>query len=363
MKVAIVHYWLVKMRGGENVLEAICELFPEADIFTHVYCPENISDVINSHKVSTSFIQKLPFSNRLYQSYLPLMPWALSRLALSDYDLVISSESGPAKGVSVSADAKHVCYCHTPMRYVWDMYEEYRSNAGLLARMTMPLLISWLRRWDKATSDGVDQFVANSQFVRTRIKNIYGREAKVIYPPVAVEEFQASESIEDYYLYAGELTHYKQPQLAIEAFNQSGRNLLIIGEGGIEDELKLQAKSNIKFLGRQSFQQLKVYMSQCRALIFPGIEDFGIIPVEVMASGRPVIAFRGGGVLETVTEFETGLFFDEQTADSLNETLKRFEKSVQSFKPEVMRKAAERYSKKRFQSEFMEIISELVSKS
>ncbi|MFK5947342.1 MAG: glycosyltransferase [Methylococcales bacterium] len=359
MKVAIVHYWLVKMRGGENVLEAICELFPEADIYTHVYCPEKISDVIKSHNVTTSFIQKLPFSEKLYQSYLPLMPWALNRLDLSDYDLVISCESGPAKGVTVSADAKHLCYCHTPMRYVWDMYEEYRSNAGLLARMIMPLLIRWLRRWDKATSDGVDQFVANSQFVKKRIKNIYGREAKVIYPPVAVEKFQASECVEDYYLYAGELTHYKQPQLAIEAFNQSGRKLLIIGEGGIENELRLQAKSNITFLGRQSLDELKRYMSQCKALVFPGIEDFGIIPVEVMASGRPVIAFRGGGALETVTEFETGLFFDEQTSDSLNDTLEIFEKDVQCFKSENMRRAAEKYSKKRFQSEFMDEISKL----
>ena len=360
MKVAIVHYWLVKMRGGEKVLEAICELYPDADIYTHVYKPETISDVINSHTVFTSFIQKLPFSRKLYQSYLPLMPWALNQLDLSDYDLVISCESGPAKGVSVNANTKHICYCHTPMRYIWDMYEEYRSNAGFLARITMPLLIKWLRRWDKATSDGVDQFIANSQFVRNRIKNIYDREAIVIYPPVAIEEFYVSEFVEDYYLYAGELTHYKQPQLAVEAFNQSGRKLLVIGEGGIEDELKLQAKSNITFLGRQSFQQLKVYMSQCRALIFPGIEDFGIIPVEVMASGRPVIAFRGGGALETVIEFETGLFFEEQTVESLNKVLEQFEKDELHFKSKNMQHFSERYSKKRFKFEFKSIIKELI---
>ena len=359
MKVAIVHYWLVKMRGGENVLEALCELFPDADIFTHVYCPERISDVINSHKVSTSFIQKLPLSVKLYQSYLPLMPWALSRLDLTDYDLVISCESGPAKGVSVRADAKHICYCHTPMRYVWDMYDEYRRNAGFLARITMPLLIGWLRRWDKATSDGVDQFVANSRFVQSRIKNIYGRESKVIYPPVAIKQFHVSEVIDDYYLYAGELTHYKQPRLAIEAFNQSGRKLLIIGEGAIENELKSLAKSNINFLGRQSLDQLKVCFSQCKALIFPGIEDFGIIPVEVMASGRPVIAFRGGGALETVAEFKTGLFFDEQTAESLNSTLDQFEKGEVIFTPASIRKYAEKFSKEHFVSEMKVIMNKV----
>ncbi len=357
MKVAIVHYWLVKMRGGENVLEALCELYPDADVYTHVYCPEKISDIINSHKVTTSFIQKLPFSARLYQSYLPLMPWALSRLDLSDYDLIISCESGPAKGVSVSTEAKHICYCHTPMRYVWDMYEEYRSNAGLLARMTMPLLIRWLRRWDKATSDGVDQFVANSRFVQGRIKNIYGRESKVIYPPVAIEQFHVSRVIEDYYLYAGELTHYKQPQLAVEAFNQSGRKLLIIGEGATEKKLKLLAKPNIKFLGRQPLKQLKICFSQCKALIFPGIEDFGIIPVEVMASGRPVIAFRCGGALETVVEFETGLFFDEQTADSLNNTLDQFEKGEVMFNPAVIRGYAKKFSKECFISEMKAYIN------
>jgi len=351
MKVAIVHYWLVKMRGGEKVLEAICEMYPQADIYTHVYNPDAISTEIKKHKVITSFIAKLPFANRFYQSYLPLMPFALRQLDLSEYDLVISCESGPAKGVSVRAGAKHVCYCHTPMRYVWDMYDEYRSNAGLLARVVMPLLIGWLRRWDNATSKGVDQFVANSKFVQSRIKNKYGRESKVIYPPVAIEQFYVSSVIEDYYLYAGELTHYKQPQLAIEAFNQSGRKLLIIGEGAIEKELKLLAKPNIKFLGRQSSKQLKTYFSQCKALIFPGIEDFGIIPVEVMASGRPVIAFRCGGALETVVEFETGLFFDEQMAGSLNNTLDQFEKGEVIFKSAAIRKHAEKFNKERFVSE------------
>lgn len=355
MKVAIVHYWLIKMRGGEKVLEAICEMFPHADIYTHVYNPDTISIKINQHKIITSFINKLPWANRLYQSYLPLMPFALKRLDLAGYDLVISSESGPAKGIVVDSGARHICYCHTPMRYIWDMYDEYRNNAGFVTRVFMSLFIRYLRKWDKETSKGVDEFIANSKFVQQRIKNIYGRESKVIYPPVSVEEFYISDVTEEYYLYAGELTQYKYPQLAIDAFNISGRKLIVIGEGGMEKELKSVAKSNIQFLGRQSFEQLKFYFSHCRALVFPGIEDFGIIPVEVMASGRPVIAFRDGGALETVVEFETGLFFNEQTPDSLNATIDEFEKNEDVYVPSNIRSVVERFSKERFKAEMLDL--------
>ena len=316
-----------------------------------------ISGVINSHKVYTSFIQRLPFSKKLYQLYLPFMPLALSLFKLNNYDLVISSESGPAKGVKIQPGVKHICYCHTPMRYIWDMYDEYRSNAGFLTRALMPLFITWLRNWDRATSRGVDQFIANSRFVQQRIKNIYGRESMVIYPPVAVDQFKVSDIVEDFYLYAGELTHYKQPQLAIEAFNSSGRKLFVIGEGGIENELKRLAEPNITFLGRQTFDSLRQYFSQCRALIFPGIEDFGIVPVEVMASGRPVIAYRGGGALETVVENESGLFFDEQTPDSLNSVIDQFEASEGSFRPADIRNIALKFSKERFLSEISGLIA------
>lgn len=356
MKVAIVHYWLVKMRGGEKVLEAICELFPEADIYTHVYDPVNISDTIKLHKIKTSFINKLPFAKRLYQSYLPLMPFALKSLDLSGYDLVISSESGPAKGVVVKPESRHICYCHTPMRYVWDMYDEYRQNAGFITRLFMSLFIRWLRRWDKGTAEGVDEFIANSRFVQQRIKNIYGRESTVIYPPVSVEDFYISDNIDDYYLYAGELTQYKRPQLAIEAFNSSGRKLLIIGEGGMEAELKKMARDNITFLGRQSFEKLKYYFSHCKALIFPGVEDFGIIPVEVMASGRPVIAFRAGGAMETVIENKSGLFFDEQTPQSINTLIDDFDEAISILNPDEIRGIAEKFSKQCFSSMFKKIV-------
>jgi len=352
MKVAIVHYWLVKMRGGEKVLEEFCEMFPEADIYTHVYQPDAISSTINKHKITTSFIARLPWATHLYQSYLPLMPLALKRLDLKGYDLVISSESGPAKGVIVAPGARHICYCHTPMRYIWDMYDSYRENAGFVTRVFMSLLGSWLRKWDRSTADGVDEFIANSHFVQQRIKNIYGRDSLVIYPPVAVEDFSVSESVDDYYLYAGELTQYKQPQLAIDAFNQSGRKLLVIGEGGMCDELKAVAKENIEFLGRLPFEQMKYHFSHCQALIFPGVEDFGIIPVEVMASGRPVVAFRAGGVLETVVEGKTGVFFDEQRPKALNAAVDRLEKDMDGFRPELIRAEAEKFSKDRFLESF-----------
>lgn len=357
MRVAIVHYWLVKMRGGEKVLEALCEMYPDADIYTHVLNPDGISSVIKKHKIFTTFINYLPLARRLYQSYLPLMPFALKRLDLSDYDLVISCESGPAKGVSVSPHSRHVCYCHTPMRYLWDMYDVYLENAGWFKGFFMRVLVPWLRKWDRSTADGVDEFIANSHFVQQRIKNIYGRDSIVIYPPVSVEDFTVSEDVDDYYLYAGELTQYKQPQLAIDAFNLSGRKLLVIGEGGMKEELEVVAKDNIEFLGRLPFEQMKGYFSHCKALIFPGIEDFGIVPVEIMASGRPVVAFRAGGALETVVEAESGLFFDEQTPESLNTAVSRFEETAENYNPDKIRAVAEKFSKKDFITAFNAVVN------
>lgn len=360
MRVAIIHYWLVKMRGGEKVLEALCEMYPDADIFTHVYQPDAISETIRSHQVITTFIQKLPFSWRFYQSYLPLMPFALRSLDLSGYDLIISSESGPAKGIRKPSGVYHVCYCHTPMRYLWDMYDSYRENAGFVTRAFMSLLTPWLRSWDRSTAIGVDQFIANSCFVQQRIQKIYDRDSIVIYPPVMINDFSVAEAVDDYYLYAGELTQYKQPRLAIEAFNQSGRKLLVVGEGGMAAELKSLAKDNITFLGRQPFDRLKYYFSHCKALVFPGVEDFGIIPVEVMASGRPVVAFRAGGALETVVEGKTGVFFDEQKPDSLNLAIDCLEDEMNKFSSSLIREYMVKFSKDSFCTSLERLINERV---
>jgi glycosyltransferase involved in cell wall biosynthesis len=328
MKVAIVHYWLVGMRGGEKVIEALCELYPQADIFTHVYVPEMVSDAIRQHRVTTTFINSLPRAPRMYKTYLPLMPLALEQLDLRGYDLVISSESGPAKGIIAPPEAVHVCYCHTPMRYIWNMYHDYRQSAGFLARHLMPPLTHYLRMWDVTSAARVDSFVANSSTVAARIKRYYAANATVIYPPVDTVAFSpaAASEIGDYFLMAGELVSYKRPDLAIRAFNELKLPLVVIGGGEMLDEVRRLAGPTVKVMGSQPFEVLKHHYARCRALIFPGEEDFGMVPVEAMASGRPVIAYGRGGALETVADGVSGIFFESQTVEDISSAVKRFSK-------------------------------------
>jgi glycosyltransferase involved in cell wall biosynthesis len=319
MKVAIVHYWLVGMRGGEKVVEALCEMYPEADIYTHVYVPEMISERIRQHRIVPTFINRLPRAARMYKTYLPLMPVALEQLDLRDYDLVISSESGPAKGIIAPSSAVHVCYCHTPMRYIWNMYHDYRSGAGFVARYLMPPLTHYLRLWDVASAARVDSFVANSTTVAARIRRYYGADSVIIHPPVDTEAFStaAPSEVADYYLMAGELVSYKRPDLAVRAFNQLKLKLVVIGGGEMLGEVRRLAGPTISVLGPQPFEILKRHYARCRALIFPGEEDFGMVPVEAMASGRPVVAFGRGGATETVVRGRTGVFFDKQTVEAI----------------------------------------------
>jgi glycosyltransferase involved in cell wall biosynthesis len=324
MKVAIVHYWLVGMRGGEKVVEALCEMYPQADIFTHVYVPEMVSDRIRQHRVITTFINRLPRPARMYKSYLPLMPLALEQLDLRGYDLVISSESGPSKGVIAPPHALHVCYCHTPMRYVWNMYHEYRKNAGRVARLVMPPLTHYLRMWDVTSAARVDSFVANSATVARRIHRYYSADSTVIHPPVDTNSFSiaAPSELEDYFLMAGELVSYKRPDLAVSAFNEMKLRLVVIGGGEMLDEIRRLAGPTVTVLGAQPFAVLKQHYARCRALIFPGEEDFGMVPVEAMASGRPVIAFGRGGATETISNGESGVFFEEQTAEAISSAVR-----------------------------------------
>lgn len=319
MKVAIIHYWLVGMRGGEKVIEALCEMYPQADIFTHVYVPEMLSDRIRRHRIIPTFINALPRSHKMYKTYLPLMPIALEHLDLRGYDLIISSESGPAKGIVPPADALHVCYCHTPMRYIWNMYHDYRSSAGLITRLMMPPLAHYLRMWDVTSASRVDSFVANSRTVANRIKRYYGADSVVIHPPVDTKAFAIAQpsELEDYYLMAGELVSYKRPDLAVRAFNELKQNLVVIGGGEMLEELRRIAGPTVKVMGSQPFEVLREHYAKCRALIFPGEEDFGMVPVEAMASGRPVVAFGRGGAVETVVSGMTGVFFAEQTVQSI----------------------------------------------
>ncbi len=329
MKVAIIHYWLVGMRGGEKVLEALCRMFPDADIFTHAYRPKAISDTIRRHRVYTTWISRLPAATRLYQSYLPFMPQALEDLDLSPYDLVISSESGPAKGVIVRPDAIHLCYCHSPMRYLWDQYHVYRQSSGPLKRLLMPPLFHRLRQWDVTSAARVDAFVANSNHVAARIRKYWRRDSTVVHPPVAVADFApaSAHEVADFYLWVGELVSYKRPDLAVDAFNRLQKPLVMIGGGPELNRLKNQAGPSIRILGQVPFEVLKSHLARCRALVFPGEEDFGIVPVEAMASGRPVIAYARGGVLDTVVDGQTGLLFHEPRADSLMDAVHRFERS------------------------------------
>jgi len=325
MKVAIIHYWLVGMRGGEKVIEALCEMYPQADIFTHVYVPEVISERIRQHRVIPTFINSLPRAARMYKTYLPLMPLALEQLDLRGYDLLISSESGPAKGIVAPAEALHVCYCHTPMRYIWNMYHDYRDSTGPLTRLLMPMFSHYLRMWDVTSSARVDSFVANSATVARRIQRCYDRKSIVIPPPVDTDAFQSASPSElgDFYLMAGELVSYKRPDLAVQAFNEMKLKLVVIGGGEMLEEIRRIAGPTVTVMGSQPFDVLKQHYARCRALIFPGEEDFGMVPVEAMASGRPVVAFGRGGATETVIPGLSGVFFDEQTAGAISGAVKR----------------------------------------
>jgi len=357
LKVAILHYWLVNMRGGEKVLEALCELYPQADIFTHVYHPEAISGVITRHKIFTTFIQRLPWPVRFYKAYLPLMPFAVESLDLQAYDLVISSEAGPMKAALTRPDALHICYCHSPMRYIWDQYYEYRRGRGLLARLAMTLFATPLRIWDSASASRVDHFIANSRFVAARIRKFYGRDAIVINPPVATARFAISDKVEDYYLCFGQLVFYKRFDLAVAAFNQSGRRLIIAGAGEQSAALKKIAGSNITFLGRVEDENIPALLANCRALIFPGAEDFGIIPVETMAAGRPVIAYGTGGAAETIIDGQTGILFPTQTAASLNAAITSFEAQEPNFSPTTIRHHAQQFDTATFKSKIASLIT------
>ncbi|MEM8728775.1 MAG: glycosyltransferase [Pseudomonadota bacterium] len=327
-RVALIHYWLVGMRGGEKVLEALCRMFPDADIFTHVYAPDKVSPLIRRHKVCTTSISKLPLATRFYTKYVSQMPRALEELDLSGYDLVISSESGPAKGVIPQPEALHLCYVHSPMRYIWDHYGIYRRNADPITRRMMGRLTSQLRQADVISAARVDGFAANSRFVQQRVTKYWRRKSRVIHPPVDVDRFRPAPDTEvgSFYLYAGELTAYKRPELAIEAFTQMGLPLVVIGgPSKAERALARKAGTNIRFLGRVPDEKLRKYFAACRALIFPGEEDFGILPVEVMAAGRPVIAYGKGGALDSVIDGVTGTFFDTQSVQALVDTVTRFE--------------------------------------
>lgn len=368
LKVAIVHYWFVSRRGGERVVEALCEIFPQADLFALVADTKTLSPKLQKHKLTTSFLQKIPGSCRWHRHLLPLYPLAIEQFDLRGYDLVISQESGPAKGVLTGPRTCHICYCNTPMRYLWDFYHEYRkeSSLGYLGKLMFSLTTHYMRMWDQASAARVDYFVANSNNVARRIGKFYRRTAEVIYCPVNVSSVAVEPSRNDHYLMVGQLVRYKRADLAIEACNRLGRKLRIVGIGEEYKRLRRIAGKTIEFLGPLSDEDVHKEYADCRALLFPGEEDFGLVPVEAQGFGRPIIAFGRGGAKETVInalqeqcispEKATGILFQEQTADSLMNAIHAFEAVERRFSPQFIQTHADKFNKRHFCEQFTSLV-------
>ena len=325
-RIALVHDYFVQMGGAERVAEAMHDSFPTAPMYTTVALPQSLPQRLRAADIRTSLLQHLPSIERRFRHYFMLYPFAVEHFDLSQYDLIFSSSSGYAKGVRRRRNAIHVCYCHTPMRWVW-RYDDYvaREGFGKMARAALPLLLWGLRKWDLRASRQPNYYIANSRLVADRIKKIYGREAFVIPPPIDVNRFQMSVEIDDYYLVLSRLMPYKRIDLAVEACKRMNRRLVIIGDGPDRARLESLADDRIEFLGRQPDSIVNYYLSRCRALLFPGEEDFGMAPLEANAAGRPVIAYRGGGAVETVEDGITGVFFDQPDSRALATAIEKFE--------------------------------------
>lgn len=350
MKVALVHDWLVTAGGAEKVLWQFHLLFPDAPIYTLVYDPACGNGMFRDCDVRTTWLQKIPGATKLYKNMLTLMPGAWERLDLTEYDLVLSSCSSCAKGVITRPDAVHICYCHTPTRYVWDFYYIYLQNAGFLKRLLMPLLIHKMRIWDRLAAERVDHFISNSNYIAQRIKKYYQRDAVTIYPPVHINDYPIAEA-EDYYLVVSRFVYYKRIDLAVQACNELGKKLVIVGGGDEEKKLRAMAGPTIEFVGRVDDEEMMRYYIHAKAFLFPGEEDFGITPVEAQSAGCPVLAFGKGGALETVLDAKTGLFFAEQTSDSLAACIQRFEQEGVGYSREQIRKHSLNFSEERFRRE------------
>ncbi|WP_170464907.1 glycosyltransferase [Ruegeria arenilitoris] len=361
MKVALVHYWLTGMRGGERVLEQLVNLYPQADLFTHVADPDKLSPLLRSRPIQETFIGKFPGARRHYQKYLGFMPRALEELDLSGYDLIISSESGPAKGIIAPPGTPHICYTHSPMRYIWDQYGAYSSRLSRVERLYFSHLAHRLRIWDVSTAARVDKFVANSNFVAQRIRRYYHRDAQVVHPPVDLDAYRLPEKTSDrsHYLFVSELVPYKKADLVIEAFRGFDRHLVVVGDGSQRSELERNLPPNVKLLGRVPSADLPGLYQTAKALIFPAEEDFGIVPVEAMACGTPVLAYGRGGVRDSVVEGRTGLFFDTQSTESIIDSIRLFE-NIQ-FRFADISEHARGFGADRFRREFSDVVETVLS--
>lgn len=332
LKVALVHDWLVGQGGGERVLRDLHRMFPEAPIYTLVYDRDKAPKWLEGCDVRTTYIQKWPGGKSHHKYLLYFMPKAWEALDLSEYDLVVSTCSSCCKGVITRPDAEHICYSFSPTRYVWDLYHEYMNAAGGLKRLMMPSMIHKVRLWDFQAAQRVDHFVADSNFVGKRIEKFYRREFKTIYPGAHINEYPIVDEPDDYYLIVSRFIHYKRVDIAVEACNMLGKKLIVIGSGGEEEQrLRSMAGPTIEFKGRVSDEEMERYYSRAKAFLFPGIEDYGLTPIEAMSAGVPVLAYGKGGALETVSDGNTGLYFHEQNARGLADCIERFEREGVSY--------------------------------
>ncbi len=356
MKVALVHDYLNQYGGAERVLEAFTEIFPNAPIYTLIYSPKQMKGAFADKSIRTSFLQKVPFAKSKHRVFPVFMPMAVEQFDLSDFDVVLSDSASFAKGVITKPETLHICYCHTPPRYAWDDSHKYIEEFGMssVIKKLVPFFMNYIRLWDKEAALRVDKFLCNSHFVAKRIKKYYNQEAKVIHPPVEAKRFCLGNKAENFFLMVGRLLPYKRFDIAVQAFNKLGKPLKIIGDGPERKKLEKIAKKNIEFLGELYGDDLKKYYQNCKALIFPQEEDFGIVALEAMAAGKPVIAYRGGGVLESVKEGETGLFFDEQTPESLIKAIRKFKPA--NFNPKKIRTHALKFDKEKFKKKIKDFV-------
>lgn len=347
LRVAIVHHWFVSRAGGERFFDTIATIFPTADVFTLFLDKRKFPPGLHQHKITTSFLDKIPGARKMHRHFLPFYPLAVEMLDLSGYDLVITSDSGPMKGVLTDPDSAHICYCHSPMRYLWDGYSAYHRSMSPLAKTLFGITSHYVRNWDYSAAQRVDHFIANSHYVAGRIRKYYRRESTVIHPPIDTSRGYLANKHDNYYLAVGRLVGYKRTDLLIEACSKLGRKLMIVGDGPDRKKLEKSAPKNVEFLGELSDSEVGEAYAHCRALLFAADEDFGMVPLEAQSYGRPVIAFGKGGSLETVVDHSkairqrgtdedaavTGVFFREQTADSLAAAILSFESSEGMFLP------------------------------
>ena len=366
LRVAIVHYWFVNWRGGERVVRELLEIFPAADVYTHVADPELLRKHLPQVTVHQTFIGRLPWARRFYRLYLPLMPKALEDLDMQAYDLIISSESGPAKGIIKRPDAVHLCYCHSPMRYIWDQSAAYRRELGSMRGWLLGWMAPFLRIWDVTSAVRVDRFIANSRFVARRIESYYGRQSVVVAPPVdlvaGVDVSPAAPSESPYYVVAGELVGYKRVDLAVAVANRLGRRLVVVGSGEQLSALQAVAGPTVEFTGRVSDPDFRRWLAGARALLFPGLEDFGIVPVEAMASGTPIIAYARGGACDYLLEGVNGVGFDRQDEDSIIGAVMRFEAAEATFEREAISGSVARFSAARFRAAISALVEAEVAR-